>query len=341
MLLIISKKDDAHVHYLRPHLEARDIVYRWIDPGDFSARAGMTLEFGPGWMPRRRLVFDGRPFDVDEVRTVWLRQYQLPTAHEDIIVPDYRRAAIDIGTSCLAGLADSLEARWSPAKPRASLAAQNKPHQLTVAAGLGFIVPRTTITNEPTEALRFYEECGGRIVTKAAAAIFQMSAPDGQRLMPTHPVRRRDLANFRGLALAPMILQAYVPKRAELRVTIVADRIFAALIDSQASTRSRHDWRHYDFDATAYRAHQLPSDVETACLRLLDYFGLRYGAIDLVLTPEGDYVFLELNPVGQWAFIQDLTGMPIAQALAEDLDPAVATRDVFVDPGAFPSYLPA
>lgn len=330
MLLIISRKDDDHVDYLRPHLEARGVVYRLIDPGDFSARAGITLEFGPDRPPRRQLVFDGRPFDLDAVRTVWLRQYPLPSAHADITVPDYRRAATDISTGCLAGLADSLTARWSPAKPRPALAAQNKPHQLTVAAGLGFIVPRTTITNDPVVALRFYEECGGRMITKTAASIFQMYAPDGRRLMPTHPVRRRDLANFRGLALAPMILQEYVPKRAELRVTIVADRIFAALIDSQASARSRHDWRHYDLDLTAYTAHDLPANVEAACLRLLDYFGLRYGAIDLVLTPEGEYVFLELNPVGQWGFIQDLTGMPIAQALAEDLDPATMTRDIRV-----------
>lgn len=328
MLLIISRKDDAHVHYLRPFLEARGIAYRSIDPSDFSARATMTLEFGADPSPRRRLVFDGRGFDLDEVRTVWLRHYALPSAHDDITVPDYRRAATDISSGCLAGLADSLTARWSPAKPRPSLAAQNKPHQLTVAAGLGFVVPRTTITNEPSEVLRFYEECGGRMITKTAASIFQMHAPDGRRLMPTHPVRRRDLANFRGLALAPMILQEYVPKRAELRVTIVGDHIFAALIDSQASTRSQHDWRHYDLDATGYTAHQLPADVEAACLRLLDYFGLRYGAIDLVLTPNGEYVFLELNPVGQWAFIQDLTGLPIAQALAEDLDPASVSRDV-------------
>ena len=96
--------------------------------------------------------------------------------------------------------------------------------------------------------------------------------------MPTHPVRRRDLANFRALALAPMILQEYVPKRAELRVIVVADRVFAGLIDSQASPRSRDDWRHYDFDATAYLAHELTRDVEQACLRLLEAYGLRYGA---------------------------------------------------------------
>jgi len=166
------------------------------------------------------------------------------------------------------------------------------------------------------------------MVTKTAASIFQMHGPDGRRLMPTHPVERRDLANFRGLALAPMILQEYVPKRAELRVTVVGDRIFAALIDSQASRRTRHDWRHYDFDATAYSAHELPASVAAACRRLLAYFGLRFGAIDLVLTPNGDYVFLELNPVGQWAFIEDLTGMPIAAALAEDLDPANARPGV-------------
>jgi hypothetical protein len=325
MLLIISQPDDSHVHYLRPHLDARRVDYRIIHPDDFSARATMTLDFARDRDPSRVLTFNGRSFNLGDVRTAWFRQYAMPTAHAAITVPDYQRAAAEISTSCMIGLADSLEVRWSPGKPRQAILAQNKPHQLSIANTLGLIVPRTTITNEPAAALRFYEECGGRIITKTAASIFQMHAPDGRRLMPTHPIRRRDMANFRGLGLAPMILQEYVPKRAELRVTIVADQVFAALIDSQASARTQHDWRHYDHDAIAYLPHQLPPQVEEACLRLLAYFGLRYGAIDFVLTPDGEYVFLELNPVGQWAFVQDLAGLPIAQALAEDLDPATVS----------------
>ena len=335
MLLILARREDDHIRYMQRHLDARGIVYRHVDPGDFPSRASLTLEYGADGPRRWRAEWEGWDGDLRAVRTVWLRQYSLPKVDESVTEPDYRRAAYELSYACLAGLSDALEARWSPARPREARAAQNKTHQLAVAPSLGLTVPRTTITNDPAAALRFYEECAGRVVTKLSGSIYSVQAPDGRRLMPTHPLRRRDLANFRSLSLAPMILQEYVPKHSELRVIIVARRVFAAEIDSQASVRSRHDWRHYDFDRTAYRAHQLPAAVEQACLRLLSHFGLRYGAIDLILTPSGEYVFLELNPIGQWAFVQDLTGMPIAEALAADLDPA-SVGDALADISASP-----
>jgi glutathione synthase/RimK-type ligase-like ATP-grasp enzyme len=129
-------------------------------------------------------------------------------------------------------------------------------------------------------------------------------------------VRRRDLKDLHTLRWSPVILQEYVPKHVELRVTVVGSEIFPAEIESQASSRSRDDWRRYDLARTPYRRHTLPADVAERLHAVVRAFGLCYGAIDLVLTPDGRYVFLEINGNGQWLWIEELTQMPIADAIA-------------------------
>ena len=155
------------------------------------------------------------------------------------------------------------------------------------------------------------------MVAKMLSRLDPAHAPEGWSGMATHVVRRRDLANAAGLRYAPMILQEYVPKRLELRVTVVGRRVFPCAIDSQASRATRHDWRHHDTDRAGLAAHALPEDVAARCVRLVEAYGLCYGAVDLVLTPAGDHVFLELNPMGEWAWVQMETGMPIADAVVD------------------------
>ena len=114
-----------------------------------------------------------------------------------------------------------------------------------------------------------------------------------------------------------MIFQAYVPKRVELRITVVGQQVFAAEIHSQHTHHTRHDWRRYDLDETPHFPHALPPDVAQRCLRLVQALGLCYGAIDMVLTPDDRYVFLEINPNGQYLWIEQLTGLPITDALCD------------------------
>jgi glutathione synthase/RimK-type ligase-like ATP-grasp enzyme len=141
---------------------------------------------------------------------------------------------------------------------------------------------------------------------------------NGEKYHPhTYPVRRRDLARYRAVRHEPLIIQEYVPKRVELRITVVDSQVFAAEIHSQASARTQHDWRHYDNERTPYVPHALPAAIAALCVRLVRVMGLCYGAIDMVLTPEGEYVFLEINPNGQWAWVEGLTGLPIADAITE------------------------
>lgn len=326
MLLILSSKADEHVPLLLPHLERRGARVRWVDPGDFPRSATIALRYDAEGLSRAVATYDDEALDLAEVTAVWYRRPSAPSIDDAVTAPDHRRCITDVSEALLLGISDTLgDARWLPGTPRAELAASNKVEQLSRAHRYGLRTPRTLITNDPAELSRFYEECEGRVITKPVRYLHGVRDADGSaRVFFARPLSRRDLQNARALRYAPMILQEYVPKESELRVTVVGDRIFAAGIDSQASRASRDDWRHYDLDRAGFGVHQLPESVERACAELVRGYWLRYGAIDLVLTPEGEYVFLELNPNGQWGFIEYLTGMPIADAIADELLGVVA-----------------
>ncbi len=94
------------------------------------------------------------------------------------------------------------------------------------------------------------------------------------------------MAHAESVSLSPIVFQSYVPKRLEVRVTVVGDRVFAAEIHSQNSNRSHFDWRRYDLGATPYFPHELPPDLAARCVKLVAQSGLNYGTIDLILTPD-------------------------------------------------------
>jgi glutathione synthase/RimK-type ligase-like ATP-grasp enzyme len=135
--------------------------------------------------------------------------------------------------------------------------------------------------------------------------------------MFAEPVANRDVGYADAVRYLPTIFQAYVPKDVELRITVVGQQVFAVAIHSQQTQHTRHDWRHYDLSHTPHTLHELPEQVRHRCLQLVDRLGLCYGAIDLILTPDGRYVFLEINPSGQYLWLEKLMGLPISDAICD------------------------
>jgi glutathione synthase/RimK-type ligase-like ATP-grasp enzyme len=136
----------------------------------------------------------------------------------------------------------------------------------------------------------------------------------------TNPVKPEDLADLSGLSLCPATFQELLPKSLEIRVTVVGHRIMAAAVDSQVSARAAHDWRRDGLRMIQdWRPYQLPHEVEEKILRLMDYFSLNYGAIDIILTPDGRHMFLELNPCGEFFWLEHAPGLPISDAISDVL----------------------
>jgi glutathione synthase/RimK-type ligase-like ATP-grasp enzyme len=174
------------------------------------------------------------------------------------------------------------------------------------------------MTNSPTRFLEFYEHCESQVVSKNATNL--RATRNGEDCSGfTYPVQRRNTADYQAIRYAPVVFQEEVPKKLELRVTVVAAKVFPAAIQSQKSRLLRHDWRHYDDfgESKYYSVHTLPDKIEGLCVRLVEALGLCFGAIDLILTPEDEYVFLEVNPNGQWLWIENFTGLPIGDAISD------------------------
>lgn len=198
---------------------------------------------------------------------------------------------------------------------------EEKCAQLFLAADVGLAIPPTLYTTRLGRARQFSTAHGNSLIYKPFHPYLNVPEPrdDGpvvvERLL-TNRIDAADLVEDDDFIPTPAIFQPYVPKRLELRVVVVGRRLFACAIHSQESERSKDDWRRYDFANTPYRPYDLPVDVAYKIRRLMDRLGLVFGSVDLIVTPEGEHVFLEINPNGQFDFIVRRTGLPIYEHLA-------------------------
>jgi hypothetical protein len=316
VILILTTPSDAHADHIERKLRERQAEVVRVNPAQFPADAALSVGYSPRGEQQVTLRLDDGVIDLSQVTAAWLRRTEWPVAAGAIPEGPCREYVTRESRAVIDDALHSLDCAWLPGTPSAVHDAQRKLSQLKFAGELGFEIPPTLVTTNPDDLLAFYQTHNGRIVSKLAdLGFFQTVGKEFARY--TEPVTRRDIGYVDAIRYCPMIFQAYVPKRIELRVTVVGDRIFAAEIHSQASNHTRHDWRHYDKYQTTYLPHQLPEDLEERCLRLVARFGLTYGAIDFIVTPDERYVFLEINPSGQYLWIEGATGLPISDAICD------------------------
>lgn len=117
-----------------------------------------------------------------------------------------------------------------------------------------------------------------------------------------------------------LITQEEIKKQYDVRVTVVGSQLFATAILSQEHEETTVDWRKGSRPDLQHERIDLPREVEEKCFALMKRLNLRYGAIDLVCDLQGKLWFLEINPNGQWAWIENLTGYPIAAAIVDELE---------------------
>lgn len=315
-ILVVSNTKDAHVERVTDLLLAAGHPVVRFDTDRIAN--GCCVSFtDDGISARPRLVVDDYDFDVSDVRSVWWRRPE-PIKAYGVLNADAGAAAFieHEWMAAVHGVLRTIDARWV-SHPEALKLANHKVLQLLAARALGFRIPATCMSADPAVIREFCEHHDYKVVAKLVNAGPPRVEPPGlQYMVFTTPVTPDDLADDAALASAPAIYQAYVDKLHELRVTVVGDAVFACAIDSQATVDTSVDWRHYDLESTPHRATQLESAVRDACLALTRRFNLAFGAIDLIVTPEKEVVFLEINPNGQWGWIEDMTGLPIGHSLA-------------------------
>ncbi|MCC2110902.1 MAG: hypothetical protein KDJ16_02590 [Hyphomicrobiales bacterium] len=253
-----------------------------------------------------RLTTPEIELDAENVAGIWWRR---PKAHQ--VSPGITDA--EVGRFCQreakSGFLGWLNALGHQVmnRPADEAAAQMKPLQLARAAELGLKVPDTIVTNDPATAREFIES---RV---DSGCIFKILTHAPESIIETRKIERTHLDNIENLLHAPVIFQELVPRRTDIRATVVDDEVFCVAIDAEKPIASI-DWR---LDATAaISAATIPESLQEKLVELTRSLGLRYGAVDLRLTPDGDYCFFEINPTGQFLFCEVHGDQPISAAIA-------------------------
>lgn len=279
-----------------------------LDTDSFPSALRLSTELGSPDPQGGVLRIEGNPLAV---RAVWL--WRLWAARMDPrLDPRHAEAARSESMTALRGLLDLLSGVPWIDSIDANAMAGNKTRQLRLAKAAGLAIPDTLITNDPDEARRFFHRHAGRVVAKLQTSLSYSMRGEGG--LPTRLLRREDLDALDGLRHSPMIFQRYVEKAWELRVAWADGRAFVGALDGK---KCGTDWR---YESTAvWEHHALPEAVRGRLARVMSDLGLRQGAIDLIVTPEGEYVFLEVNPSGEWGMLEAELELPISGALADAL----------------------
>jgi hypothetical protein len=310
IVLVVSPSDDYHTACVKYELEQRGNTVFVADVTELSH--GAELAFSPHqpdaaeW---RRT--DGSAIRIATADVVWFRRFFPTVPPATVTDASDRRFIMREWNQLVLGAFDSISARFVDA-PTATGSA-TKPRQLALAHRAGLRVPATLITSSATRAKEFVASHDNRVIHKTLTA--PMDAFFETKLWGTDEESVVD-----DLAIAPTILQEYIEGELEVRVTIVGEQIFAASY-RPASLDGRLD------GIAPYTAHTLPLAVEAGLHQIMRELSLTYATGDIRITSNGEYVFLELNPQGQYLWIEIQTGQPITHAMAEFLArPQPATR---------------
>jgi ATP-grasp ribosomal peptide maturase len=251
--------------------------------------------------------------DLSRVGGVYYRAPGAFRFPEGMSGPEARFAAAQARAG-LGGVLSALKCRWVN-HPTAMARAEFKPVQLAAARASGLRIPATLVTNRPVD-VRDFVRAHADVVCKPVAS--PVLIEDGRlKSVYTRRLSPDDLRDLRGVDTTAHLFQAWVPKDHEVRLTVVGRRMFAAAIHA-GSGAAHEDWRS-DYGALTYKTVVVPAEVRTGMLRLMTRLRLTYGAADFVVAPSGRWWFLEVNPCGQWDWIQGETGLPIAEAIADEL----------------------
>ena len=247
-----------------------------------------------------------------QIMSVWYRR-NVAAALPSYVDQFNREFCIRESRAFLEGTISSIAtSRWL-SNPAAIWRAERKLYQLTIAKQIGFEVPSTLVTNDATATREFSKN--RQMIAKAVSSGY-IDSPLGYRAMFTTALNPSDLYELDGLDLAPVSFQERIEKASDIRVTVIGQEVFAAEILSQSHPSSATDWRATEDPELEHRVYSLPVEQERLCQALVSSLGLAFGAIDLALTTDGRHVFFEINPNGEWLWLQYKLGFPISETIA-------------------------
>ena len=301
-ILILTNSKDATADYLVTILRRHgQRLVRW-DTDSLVDRIRVAYSIGAP-----TVFWDGHWYRPEDFTVVWNRRPER-LKHSPLEAMPEGRFILDEWSEALEGfLSHIAPARWVN-HPSSNAMAAHKLGQLTIARTLGFAVPDTLVTQESEELREFYGRHSGTIIVKPLSRGYvERTGNEADSLIFTNRVLEEHLANLDDLSSCPTLFQEFIPKLADIRLTVVDADYHPVELKAEDDGVQRCDIRRDNMQDVRYQEISLPDEVYSRVRMLMGHYRLRFGAIDFAVANDGRWYFLEINPNGQWAWM-DLEG---------------------------------
>ncbi|TQP30143.1 MvdC/MvdD family ATP grasp protein [Vibrio cholerae] len=315
MILILSDKFDKHADVVCSKLSSKNENYFRFDLDTDSLKSSHITFCEGNWIiSQNNLSVDSRL-----IEKVWVRRPFVEVSLEEANIndPGFKIWRGEWNKTLL-GLYNTLKSvKWLNPLAK-SYQAENKYLQMDLARDVGFTLPPLIVSNEKDVLCKFIDAYGD-VVMKLMNQEFYQDADGKFKGLYVNKITDNDIKDFGYIGENPIVLQAYVDKDFEVRYTVVGEDHHVCQIQSQKSKLASVDWRRYDIPNTPHYPIDPPVEIREKVNQFMKSLDLKFGALDFIVTPSGDWHFLEINTMGQWLWIEDLTGLGISDSIVNIL----------------------
>ncbi|WP_405209016.1 grasp-with-spasm system ATP-grasp peptide maturase [Aquimarina sp. LLG6339-5] len=193
---------------------------------------------------------------------------------------------------------------------------------LRLATKIGLEIPNSLLTNSKEELLSFIKK-HKEVITKPLYEVIRFNEKDHIVHFLTEKVKQEQLQEL-PVTFFPSLFQAYIEKEIEIRVFYLEKRFYSMAMFSQLDSQTETDFRNYNNENPNRRVpYLLPKEIEEKITKLMIELNLNTGSIDLIKTHDKKYVFLEVNPTGQFGF----TSKPCNYYLEDEIAKTLIEND--------------
>lgn len=315
MILILTDKFDKHADVVCEKLTLKELRYFRLDLDTDSLKRTYITFISGEWIINR----DNHVVNSKSINSVWARRAFVELSLEETEIND---AGFKIWrgewNKTLLGFYYSIKhVKWLNPLAK-SYQTENKYLQFEVARKIGFMTPSFIVSNKKNEILDFIKH-KNEVVLKLMNQEFYQDSDGAFKGLYVNKISQSDIEDFKDNSENPIVLQAYINKLYEVRYTVVGNEHLVCKIDSQKSELANVDWRRYDIPNTPHYPMEPPVEIKDKVNIFMQSLDLKFGAMDFIVTPDNNWYFLEINTMGQWLWIEDLTGLKISDAIVNFL----------------------
>jgi glutathione synthase/RimK-type ligase-like ATP-grasp enzyme len=308
-VLLITNKADVTTDFVVKRLAEQSIHFYRLNTEDLLTKNALSFNFKENQFTLSDKA-TGLKIDLLEIQSVYYRRPLSPDFSTESLTKGEQAFILNEITYWIEGLYKILKNAFWISPVFAIREAESKIFQLQTAQKLGFKIPDSLITNNPEEALEFIGTTS-KIIKPIKTGLIDDEI--GSKVIFTSVFSSSD--DIERITACPTYFQDFVDKVADVRVTVVGNKVFPASILSQEFAETKVDWRNGENLKLKYEKITLPKPLEDLCVKLTKNLGLNFGAIDFVKDKNNNFIFLEINPNGQWAWIERQLDYNISQEI--------------------------